>query len=88
MRKDEDKMIKVINEQIAMLAAFQLDGTIMPVLFSWQGQKYRDFEVTATRTVPEGSFVKFYFDLKIDATTYEVYFYTKQSIWVLSKIHT
>ena len=81
-------MIKVINEKIAMLAAFQLDGTIMPVLFSWQGQKYRDFEVIATRMVPEEPFAKYYFDLKIGDTTYEVYFYTKQSLWILSKIHT
>jgi hypothetical protein len=81
-------MIKVINEKIAMLAAFQMDGTIMPVLFSWQGQKYRDFEVAATRMVPEGAFMKYYFDLKLNDTTYEVYFYTKQSLWVLSKILT
>lgn len=80
-------MIKVINEQIGMLAAFQMDGTIMPLLFSWQGQKYRGFEVKATRTLPEGQFVKFFFDLKLEDTTYEVYFYTKQAIWVLSKIH-
>ena len=81
-------MIKVINEKIGMLAAFQLDGTIMPLLFSWQGQKYRGFEVTATRNVPEGQFMKFYFDLKLDDVLYEVYFYTKQSIWILSKIHS
>ena len=81
-------MIKVINEKIAMLAAFQIDGSIMPLLFSWQGQKYKDFEITATRTAPEGQFIKFYFDLKLEDTTYEVYFYTKQALWVLSKIHT
>ena len=80
-------MIKVINEQIGMLAAFQMDGTIIPVLFPWQGQKYRDFEVTATRIIPEGQYAKFYFDLKIEATTYEVYFYTKHAHWILSKIH-
>jgi hypothetical protein len=81
-------MIKVINEQIAMLAAFQMDGSIMPVLFTWQGQKYRDFKVTSTRIVPEGQYVKFFFDLTIETTMYEVYFYSKQAHWILSKIHT
>jgi hypothetical protein len=80
-------MIKQINEQIGMLAAFQIDGTIMPVLFTWQGQKYRDFKITSKKSVPEGQYIKFYFDLTIDDTTYEVYFYTKYSHWILSKIH-
>jgi hypothetical protein len=80
-------MIKVINEQIGMLAAFQMDGTIMPVLFTWQGQKYRDFAVTSTRIVSEGQYTKFFFDLTIETTMYEIYFYTKQSLWILSKIH-
>jgi hypothetical protein len=84
----EDTMIKQINEQIGMLAAFQLDGKIMPLLFSWQGQKYRNFEITSTRTVPEGQYQKFYFDLTIETTTYEVYLYTKHCHWILSKIHT
>lgn len=81
-------MIQTINEQIGMLAAFQMDGTIAPMLFSWQGQKYRGFEVTATRMAPEGQFTKFYFNLTIETTTYEVYFYTKHAHWILNKIHT
>lgn len=81
-------MIKTINEQIGMLVAFQTDGTIMPVLFSWGGEKYRDFEVTSTRTVPEGQFAKVYFNLKKGDTIYEVYFYTKHLHWILSKIHS
>jgi hypothetical protein len=81
-------MIKVINEQIGMLAAFQLDGTIRPLLFSWQGQKYQNLEVASTWTVTEGQFTKVYFNLTQGTTTYEVFFYTKYLHWILSKIHT
>jgi len=81
-------MIKIINEQIGMLVAFQPDGKIMPMLFSWRGEKYRDFEVVSTKTIPEGQFAKVYFDLKQGDTTYEVYFYTKHLHWILSKIHS
>ena len=81
-------MIKVINEQIGVLVAFQKDGTIRPVLFSWQGRKYQDLEVASTWTVAEGEFVKVYFNLTSGTTTYEVFFYTKHLHWILSKIHT
>jgi hypothetical protein len=81
-------MIKVINEQIAMLAAFQKDGKIEPLMFSWQGQKYQDLKIESTWTVQEGQFVKVYFSLMKEAITYEVYFYTKHLHWILSKIHS
>lgn len=81
-------MIKTINEQIGVLAAFQLDGSIMPMLLSWRGEKFRDFEIVSTRMIPEGQFAKVYFDLKQGDLIYEIYFYTKDLHWILSKIRS
>jgi hypothetical protein len=81
-------MIKVINEQIAVLAAFQMDGKIEPMMFSWQGQKYQGLKIETTWTIQEGQYVKVYFSLIKETITYEVFFYTKHLHWILSKIHS